>query len=130
MTAVRLTIAPKATFTPAVGMAGSVTPITFSSGSEGGFIVLQEHNCSNAHLAVTNGSFLASTAIAQQKVSTTVAMSKAASVKVCYASKESHGDSADDYSTLDTMFVQRTALSFTPMRTMYGVAQSERVGCK
>ena len=43
----------QATHTPPVGIAGSITPLTFTNSSDRDVIVLQKHNCSNAHLAST-----------------------------------------------------------------------------
>jgi len=50
--------------------------------------------------------------------------STATVLKVCYATQESGGDSADDYVELPQEFTQLTPPSFHPARTFTGAAQS------
>ena len=97
---------------------------TNSTSVNGDFVVLQKHNCSNAHQAVTSAASLARTALVNSKVSSVINMTEAATLKVCYASRESLGDSADDYSTLAVSFQQYSPPDFLPKRVAMGALQN------
>ena len=111
------------TFTPSVGIAASVTPLTFLNSTDMDFIVMQENDCDDAHLAVTGGRSLQRTNVSNAVVSTTVAMTQATVLKLCYATRESGGDSRDDYTELASSFTQRVPIAFDPMRTVTGAEQ-------
>ena len=86
-------------------------------------MVLQKDNCSNAHLAATASDALAAVAVYNSQVLSVTNMTEAASLRVCYATRESGGESADDYSVLLASFLQIAPVSFSPMRTISGAAQ-------
>ena len=131
---VRLTVVARPTIFPVVGIAGSVTPITFSHtvGSTGNvtantsanvtsvalpqitdsdFVVIQSAPCSSAYVAATGPTSLAPTLLQNSMVSTTTAMTATAELRVCYATKESGGNSGDDYTELPLKLQHRTPVS-------------------
>jgi len=125
-----LLIIPQVTFSPPVGIAGSETPITFFGDFVAGdFIVINEGNCQNSHTVVTSLQSLEQTVIngtyfGANQVVTTLAMDKVTTLKICFATVESKGDSADDYAELDhSTFLQLLAPVFGPTRTVAGAAQ-------
>ena len=141
-------------YTPLVTIAGSITPITFlgspyathdshgTTSQDGDFIVFVENNCDNAHTVVTGTKSLGPTALdystvhldvpghvlttatmtsPQQEASTTV-------LQACFASRESHGDSADDYMMLNLTLTQKTPIEYEPRRAIAGAAQIMDIG--
>ena len=59
VTGKQLIVIARPTSTPPIGIAGSVTPLTFVNASNGDSVVLQQTNCSNAHAASTGVGALA-----------------------------------------------------------------------
>ena len=106
VTGVSLSIIPKPSYAPNVGIAGSVTPLTFSGVRNGDYIVLDGGDCSNASGVVTGAFSRARQTIANLTVSTSVSMVGLGNVSVCYATLESGGESADDYTRLDVKLLQ------------------------
>jgi hypothetical protein len=88
-------------------------------------IVMKNTDCSDAHLVVTNAIDLGHTPVNNSIVYTDVAMKNATVLVLCYASKESKGDSADDYVMLAQSFEQFTSPTYSPMRTVYGSGQNQ-----
>ena len=124
------------TFTPAVGLAGSVTHFNISGVTAGDFVVLKPDNCSNAHAALTGANALGVTSITSTSTpvsnasslvsfhfASTTAMTAVGTLKVCYASLQSGGNSADDFVALDVDFVQRSVPQFAPNRLIEGTSQ-------
>lgn len=121
---VPLLIIPRPTFFPPVGIAGSVTTMSFSGFiTDHDIIMMQENNCSNAHVTLTGSAGLKPTNIINSSVRTHVNMTKSTVLVLCFASKESTGDSSDDYVQLDTQFIQRVSPNYTPRRTITGSNQ-------
>jgi len=134
-----LIVIPIPSFWPEIGVAGSITPLLFTrglgepSGSQGDvingdIIVMQEANCIDAHLQVMAEASSPPTIITDYYGYTHQNMTKYSTVlQVCFASKESKGDSQDDYVQLiETIRQVRRAL-YTPTRIVYGVAQRMHV---
>ena len=90
------------------GIAGSVTPLTFSGDViNGDFIVLQPTNCLNAHLATLTGQTMNKQTITSKTAYTDVFMTDyGVTLKACFATSESLGDSQDDYVDLSADIVQ------------------------
>jgi hypothetical protein len=118
-----MVVEPSPSSWPPVGIAGSITPLQLTGVQDGDLIVLQEHDCSNAHNQSTSESSLMRTVVADMRVSTVLDMTKATTLKVCYATRDSVGDSPDDYIELGTTLEQRQPISFWPQRTVRGAAQ-------
>ena len=59
MTPLYFTVISFPSFSPLVGVAGSVTPITFSGSVDGDYIVLQTGDCNNAHSTQSSTNALA-----------------------------------------------------------------------
>jgi hypothetical protein len=124
----KLTIIPKPTFIPGVGIAGSSTPVTFSGIVEGDKVAMQSSACSAANSTVTGAGTLAPQVINNvSRVYTSTAMTSTGTLRLCYATKESGGDTADDYVMLDATITQRPRPDFTPKRTGMGAAQKLNV---
>jgi len=121
-------VIPRPTYFPAVGIAGSVTKLDFAGAVDGDTIVMQIENCNNAHLAVVALQSLQPTKLSKYgteflTLSTLTNMSAVGTMKLCYASKESLGDTPDDYVELASPFVQRISPDWTPKRTVSGAPQ-------
>ena len=105
-----------------------VTPIDFNGLLTGDFLVLQKHNCQSAHTAVTAAQMLGKTQIlntlwGETRALTDTDMTELATLRVCVATKEAHGDSEDDYLLLANNFSQFSAPDIWPRRTASGAAQ-------
>ena len=109
--------------TPAFGIAGMVTPVTFSGVNNSDFVVLSSAGCAAPQSVSTGADTLAKTTLALHKVSTTVAMNSVASLSVCFATQQSGGDSPDDYVTLAAPLSQLDVPAFDPVRLIKGTAQ-------
>jgi hypothetical protein len=112
-----MTIIPKPTFYPLIGVAGSVTPLTIVNGANSDYVVIQYGGCINAHLANNTGSSHTRQTIVNQKIFTNVLMTSTLSnhsfqLVLCYATAEGKGDSSDDYSALDIQLNQVPPVAF------------------
>jgi len=113
-------------FHPVNVVAGMPTPINFTGGYNGDFIVMQPNNCNNAHL-VTNSSngTMARVRIVNMGVTTTTIMDGTVALKLCYAAMESGGNSGDDYVEISYASLSPKApVVFSPMRIMEGSLQA------
>ena len=93
-------------------------------------MVLKEGNCDDAHLTTTGEASLAKVALTDSGVvNTTVQMTKATNLTVCYATKESGGNSTGDYVTLQVVIEQRRPIAIAPSRTTQGKTGMPGLGC-
>jgi len=93
-----LTVVAVPSFTPRLAIAGMATYLTFSAIADGDFVVLQETSCTGAHSATTGTREMAKTSATHGYVVTNTALTDTvAKLYACYATKESGGDSQDDY---------------------------------
>jgi hypothetical protein len=140
----------KPTYFPHVGVAGSITPLEFYGGFPGDYIVIKETDCTDAHLTVTTNTSLTQTTIFDPNTTrrvpmhtsltdepdvrvldsignrslifTTTTMDHRADLVICFASKQSEGNSQDDWVPLRHGFKQ-IALDFWPRRMAAGSMQ-------
>jgi len=100
-------------YAPGGGLAASPTAVTFQNASTGDVIVMQPTDCAFANTTRTGTSALGSTALdAALRVHTHVNMTDAATLRVCFATQESLGDSPSDFVQIGQGFVQ-TNFQFT-----------------
>jgi len=76
VTGLGLTIIPLPTYSPHVGVAGSITPITINGSLDRDVIVIQPNDCSNAHLTTDTNATLGKTPIASDIISTSHLMTE------------------------------------------------------
>ena len=103
--------------------------------TSGDFIVLQQHNCDNAHLAIDNATSSSLGHVLlnnESQIYTSLAMGSGnppvdasssggyTPMKVCFATEQSRGDSADDYAMLDEEFLLASQPTFKPIRFKAG----------
>jgi len=99
-------------FAPLQGMATTITTISFSSGTagfpitDGDLVVLAALPCHEAFNVTSNASALGRTALSLARVQTLPLMHQDTQLRVCYASRESYGDSPDDFIELEYAFRQ------------------------
>ena len=110
------------TFSPSIGLAGSVTTFTFDGGDNKDLLVITAGNCSNAHLVQSSTRSLARTTM-QGIVQTTTFMNATAQLTFCYAAFQTGGDTDGDFVALGSTFAQIQPLSFGPLRIVTGAAQ-------
>lgn len=132
VTGLELQVFAQPTFAPPIGVAGMATPITFYGSVDGDFVVLQPLNCSNAHIARTGSQALAKSVVTNHVVTTAINMTQTAQLRVCYATKQSRGDSSDDFVALAANFTQHNFTQagvpdWVPKRTSQGAAQQLHV---
>ena len=118
ITGVGLVVIAKPTYTPNVGIAGSITPLALSGVMNGDFVVMVEGNCSNATSVMDGALSQQRQTVLNMTAVTSVGMVGVGNVTLCYATQESGGDSADDYTRLEQELRQLVPVSFTPNRTM------------
>ena len=127
-----LLIIPRPAFAPLLGIAGSVTPLTFTGSFNrgvvaGDYAVVRPTDCSDAHLTVTTSSSVLPQALKTIAIGTnlliltTKEMTDNIKLVVCFATKESvasMGNSDDDYVILSSFYTQITPVQFNPDRTI------------
>ena len=119
----RLKIRPLPQYSPAIGIAGSVTTIRFTGGDIRDFLVLTAStNCSNAHLVQSGVDSLARSEIGDM-VQTTTLMNATTELTFCYAAFETGGDTNGDFVAMSAKFEQTTPFTFSPLRIVTGAAQ-------
>ena len=118
-----LTIVPLPSFSPHVGIAGSITPITIDGSMDGDVIVILPNDCSNAHLISDTNMTLSRTVIVNEQIQTTILMTSVIDLKLCFATAEASGDTNDDYAELPGSLSQLPAVGFWPTRSVAGAAQ-------
>ena len=120
--AIELEIIRLPVFTPTQALAGNPTPIrvqnTGSTVEDGDLIVLQPDNCNNAHLTITSGNSLTKTALEGLQVYTDVRMEEVGTLKVCFATQQTGGDSSDDFMMLDDDLLQLGPPDVGPTRVV------------
>jgi len=134
-----LVVIPLPSFWPQIGVAGSFTPLKFTRGPgqpnttrgdviDGDILVLQEANCLNAHTQTMGEASSSPNPITNYYGYTHPNMTKDSTVlQGCFATKESFGNSQDDYvQLLQTVRQVRRAL-YTTTRVVYGVSQRMHV---
>jgi hypothetical protein len=117
---------PRTSFSPTFGIGGEVTTISFNGAQDGDFVVLKNLDCNEAHTVANAADAAAKRAITGGQLTTLATMTVSASLRVCYATLESGGNSADDFTSLDSYFYQ-TIIKYNPMRTMFGSGQIVRL---
>ena len=118
-----LTVRPLVTYSPLIGIAGSVTTITFTGGDSRDFVVLTASgNCSNAHLIQSGTDSFARVPIGDM-VQTTTSMNATTELTFCYSAWQTGGDTDGDFVALDATFEQITPFTFGPLRIVTGAAQ-------
>ena len=116
---------------PTVGVAGMPTNITVWGALPGDFVLFTlSDSCASAYTVVnSNRSLMAKVSEGikygeANLISTTVAMTAVVNLNVCVATKESEGNSADDYVMIGNLtFNQVKSADFDPKRTVQGAAQ-------
>ena len=106
--------------------------------TSGDFIVLQQHNCDDAHLAIDNATSSSLGHVLlnnESQIHTSLGMGSGnpavdtsnsntgggyTPMKVCFATEQSRGDSADDYAILDEEFLLASQPTFKPIRFKAG----------
>ena len=86
-------------------------------------MTLQQNNCSNAHLTTNGTASLEPTVLYGNHSETHPGMTQDTLLKVCFATLESYGESADDYIELPTVFIHRKPPSLDPDRFAQGTGQ-------
>jgi hypothetical protein len=117
-------------FSPVVGIAGTLTRLTFTGASNGDIIVLAAGvNCSTigAHTAIANASSLGKRTLEQMKVNTLHLMTYAGVLRACFATQESGANSTDDFALLPLSFTQRAPPVFSPSRMIVGAQQEMNI---
>jgi hypothetical protein len=133
-----LNVLSKPTFVPLMGMAGVSIPFTFPTGMspaltqamndtnlvtvpiDGDYVTMQLTSCLDAYGTALGPNALSKRNLTALSAATDLAMTSPNLLKVCYATKESGGDSIGDFGTLDVEFRQ---LLIAPERTVLGSTQ-------
>jgi len=107
-----LVIVAKPIYFPTGSLVGTATDITFVGASVGDYIVMQPDNCTSAFVTSTSSNSLGLTQIGSSfQISKSSNITWNGLLQVCYATFESKADSADDFVTIGTRFMQ-SAFSF------------------
>ena len=114
---------------PPVAIAGSNTTLTFTGShmNDDLIVLTTDSDCYNAHIMTTMSNSLTKTQIRNDTMQTVEAMTDLVTLTICYATKESFGDSFDDWAKLTTTLVQKKAPNYTPRRTVAGSLQQLNV---
>jgi len=106
-----MTIIPRPTFSPTITVAGSVTPLSFVGGGDNDYVVISYNGCKDARVNNTALMAVSHNSVSRQAITnnqiythqnmTDTLANHSYNVVICYATKESGGDSSDDYSALD-----------------------------
>ena len=112
------------TFTPSYVTAGSITPISLSAAAiDGDLIVIQQNDCSQAHLAGNPISWTPKQEVLGFLAWTSGQMTTLGTYWVCYATSESGGLKAGDFGPLAGTITMLPQPSFGPIRTVSGATQ-------
>ena len=113
-------VVERPTFTPTGGISGTSTAVSLSEQVTQGDIVVMAADCSNAHLvAQTATTVSAVLADSTRTVTIPAGLTGAVELAVCFATKESQGNEAHDFTTLGPTFVQ-TPVSYVERRIVQG----------